>query len=77
MDSRFIEFVRAYFKIHDIEANREELIEKVVDGVILTPHELNFLTLTSPTLSNFIDKDLFQNVVDILDPRFIDNVLEF
>ena len=48
-----------------------------MDGLILNPQELKYLSLTSETLNQFLDKEEYQRCTDILDPEFVNTVALF
>lgn len=42
-----------------------------MDGESLTAAELKFLSLTSTTLDQFINRNFSQRIIDVLDPELI------
>jgi len=45
-----------------------------MDGHPLTAAELKFLSLTSTSLDQFINKKLYQGIIDVIDPELISRV---
>ena len=53
---------------------REMLIRRHMDGEWLTVAEIRYLMLTSLSLEQFINKEFYQDCVDVLDPGFLEKV---
>lgn len=49
-------------------------MEDYREGLPVSAEELKYLTMTSPTLFKFLDKEFYKKCVKILDPEFLENV---
>lgn len=73
-------FVLQYINNKSTQEIREELISRysrfnrLNDGHVLKTSELRYLTITSKTLNQFIDRGVYQKAVRALDPEIIEDV---
>ena len=66
--------IHQYLKYSKNNLKRDEILQRYMEGDWLTPDELRYMMLTSTCMEQFIQRNFFQNIVDILDEDFVEKI---
>jgi len=76
VDCALSSFIYGLINKESTHKTRNLLLNKYNDGNFLTVPELRYLTYTSESLNKFLDKEMYQKSVYLLDKQIIEDVGE-
>ena len=71
LDSSLFKTIQSFLKSDRLMETRESLLNRYNDGHFLTERELRFITMTSESMNKLMDKQWFQNAVDLIDADWL------